>query len=436
MALADLIAQSSGRIALPDFAGAAIEGAQAGRLAGMQRLQADDERQQIQQRTLANLAAQQQQADIAAQREAMGANTTYGDEGPILNQAGYLSQLAKSGAVPMAYSEQSRLKASQIAAEQAKIDKAQKAIERRTQILGGIKSPMQLAAAIPEMEKMGVNVEGLRALPFQRNWKEELDNLVNMGLTHKERLDQAKQSLDEQKNTLEWNKADVQQQYQRDTQAETGRHNKASESIDWYRAKNPASTMAPSGGKPPQGYRYTANGDLEAIPGGPADAKKIALDEKAKQGAQKANDFADMGLNVIDQLIASPGLGGVVGIRGKIPTIPGTDAAKSNALAEQLEGQAFLQAFQSLKGAGAITETEGKKASAAIARLNRSQSKTDYVQALNELRGILVETKARAAEKVNPGASLPTVTSQAQYDALPNGAEYNDASGTYHKKGG
>lgn len=194
--------------------------------------------------------------------------------------------------------------------------------------------------------------------------------------------------------------------------------------------------MAPSGGKPPQGYRYTANGDLEAIPGGPADAKKIALDEKAKQGAQKANDFADMGLNVIDQLIASPGLGGVVGIRGKIPTIPGTDAAKSNALAEQLEGQAFLQAFQSLKGAGAITETEGKKASAAIARLNRSQSKTDYVQALNELRGILVETKARAAEKVNPGASLPTVTSQAQYDALPNGAEYNDASGTYHKKGG
>lgn len=216
MSIMDLIARSSGRVDLPDFAGALMEGAQSGRLAGLQNLQAEEQRQQIEQRTLANLAGKQAQADIAAQREAMGANTTYGDEGPILNQAGYLSQLAKSGAVPMAYNEQSRLKASQIAAEQAKIDKAQKEIERRTQILGGIKSPMQLAAAIPEMEKAGINVEGLRALPFQRNWKEELDGLVNMGLTHKERLDQARFALDEQKNTLEWNRADVDQQYKRD----------------------------------------------------------------------------------------------------------------------------------------------------------------------------------------------------------------------------
>ena len=432
MSIMDLIARSSGRVDLPDFAGALMEGAQSGRLAGLQNLQAEERRQQIEQNTLANLAGKRAQADIAAQREAMGANTTYGDEGPILNQAGYLSQLAKSGAVPMAYNEQSRLKASQIAAEQAKIDKAQKEIERRTQILGGIKSPMQLAAAIPEMEKAGINVEGLRSLPFQRNWKEELDGLVNMGLTHKERLDQARLSLDEQKNTLEWNRADVDQQYKRD---QTG-IDREKLKVDWYKAMNPAAVITGATVRPPQGYRYTANGDLEAIPGGPADAKKIALDEKARAGAQKATDFADMGLNVIDQLIASPGLGGIVGIRGKLPIIPGTDAAKANALAEQIEGQAFLQAFQSLKGAGAITETEGKKASAAIARLNRSQSKTDFVQGLNELRGILVETKARAAEKANPGASLPTVTSQAQYDALPNGAEYNDASGTYHKKGG
>lgn len=432
MSIMDLIARSSGRVDLPDFAGALMEGAQSGRLAGLQNLQAEEKRQQIEQNTLANLAGKQAQADIAAQREAMGANTTYGDEGPVLNNSGYLSQLAKSGAVPMAYNEQSRLKASQIAAEQAKIDKAQKEIERRTQILGGIKSPMQLAAAIPEMEKMGVNVEGLRSLPFQRNWKEELDNLVNMGLTHKERLDQARLSLDEQKNTLEWNQADVDQQYKRD---QTG-IDREKLKVDWYKAMNPAAVITGATVRPPQGYRYTANGDLEAIPGGPADAKKIALDEKAKVGAQKATDFADMGIGVIDQLIASPGLGGIVGLRGKVPNIPGSDAAKANALAEQLEGQTFLQAFQSLKGAGAITETEGRKASAAIARLNRSQSKEDFVQALNEFRGILVETKARAAEKVNPGASLPTVTSQAQYDALPSGAEYNDASGTYHKKGG
>jgi len=432
MAIADLIAQANGRLAVPDFAGALMEGAQAGRSAGLQNLQAEEQRQQIKQRTLANLATQQAQDDLARQREAMGANTTYGAAGPELNQAGYLSQLAKSGAAPLAYDEQAKFRAAQIAADQAKIDKAQKEIERRTQILGGIKSPMQLAAAIPEMERMGINVETLRALPFQRNWKEELDNLVNIGLSHKDRLDQAKQTLEEQRAAIEQSRADWQKEYQ------TGQLgiDKQKLAVDWYKAKNPPALVTGAMVRAPQGYRYTASGGLEAIPGGPADAKKIAADEKAKAGAQKATDFADMGLSVIDQLIASPGLGGIVGVRGKLPTIPGTDAAKSSALAEQLEGQAFLQAFQSLKGAGAITENEGKKASAAIARLNRSQSKTDYVQALNELRGILVETKARAAEKASSGASVPTVTSQAEYDALPSGARYVDASGAPHVKGG
>lgn len=423
MSIADLIARTSGRIDVPDFAGAAIEGAQAGRLAGMQDLVAQEQRQQIQQRTLANLATQQQWSDLAAQRAAMGANTAYTDEGPQLNRAGYLSQLAKAGATPLAYQEQGRFQAEQVEAQKAKIEQAQKEIERRTQILGGIKSPMQLAAAIPEMERLGINVEALRALPFKRNWKEELDGLVNQGLSLKERLDIQKQTLDEQKNTLEWNKADWQQQYQRGTMEETARRNRATESIDWYRAKNPPAVVA--GGapvKPPQGYRYTPNGDLEAIPGGPADAKKLAADEKARAGAQKATDFADMGLGVIDQLIASPGLGAITGLRSKIPAIPGTDAAKANALAEQLEGQAFLQAFQSLKGGGAITETEGRKASAAIARLNRSQRKPDYIEALQELRGILQETKQRAESKVGGSAIAPTRVYQgATYRQRPDG---------------
>ena len=105
MSIMDLIARSSGRVDLPDFAGALMEGAQSGRLAGLQNLQAEGLRQQAKQQTLANLATQQTQDDLTRQREAMGANTTYGDEGPILNQAGYLSQLAKSGAVPLAYGE-------------------------------------------------------------------------------------------------------------------------------------------------------------------------------------------------------------------------------------------------------------------------------------------------------------------------------------------
>lgn len=43
-------------------------------------------------------------------------------------------------------------------------------------------------------------------------------------------------------------------------------------------------TVNPKRKEAPVGYRYTDNGDLEAIPGGPADAKTRALDEKTMSG--------------------------------------------------------------------------------------------------------------------------------------------------------
>lgn len=171
-------------------------------------------------------------------------------------------------------------------------------------------------------------------------------------------------------------------------------------------AINARKADAPSG-KPPVGYRFTHQGDLEAIPGGPADSKKIAAEEKARALAAKATDFADMGIGVIDQLLASPGLGRITGWSSKIPIIPGTDQAQADALALQIEGQAFLQAFQSLKGGGAITEKEGEKATAAIARLKRAQSEQDYRKALTELRGVLATTKQRSegAQPAQPAAT-------------------------------
>jgi hypothetical protein len=43
-------------------------------------------------------------------------------------------------------------------------------------------------------------------------------------------------------------------------------------------------TVTPKRKEAPAGYRYTETGDLEAIPGGPADAKTRALDEKTAAG--------------------------------------------------------------------------------------------------------------------------------------------------------
>lgn len=148
--------------------------------------------------------------------------------------------------------------------------------------------------------------------------------------------------------------------------------------------------------KAPQGYRYTESGDLEAIPGGPADTKRIAAEEKAKASAQRSVDLADQSLSAIDSLLNDKGLDYITGMWSKAPVVPGTSQARADAKAKQLEGQSFLQAFQMLKGGGAITEAEGRKATAAVARLDRAQSTKDYKDALQELRGIIERGKGRA----------------------------------------
>ena len=58
---------------------------------------------------------------------------------------------------------------------------------------------------------------------------------------------------------------------------------------------------------------------------------------------------------------------------------------------DQLQGTAFLEAYNMLRGGGQITEVEGKKAEAAMARLRTAQSEADYRAALMDFRNA-VET--------------------------------------------
>lgn len=83
-----------------------------------------------------------------------------------------------------------------------------------------------------------------------------------------------------------------------------------------------------------------------------------------------------------------PGFENVVGMAA-IPGkrfIPGTDAANFDALLEQARGGAFMQAYQTLKGGGQITEIEGTKATNAITRMNRAQSEEEFVKAAREFQ--------------------------------------------------
>lgn len=100
-------------------------------------------------------------------------------------------------------------------------------------------------------------------------------------------------------------------------------------------------------------------------------------------------------ISSIDGILSDPALKNATGMLAWTQNIPGTGARRFGARTKQLEGQAFLQAFESLKGGGQITEIEGTKATQAIGRLDTAQSAEDYTQALTELREILVAAQQR-----------------------------------------
>jgi len=100
-------------------------------------------------------------------------------------------------------------------------------------------------------------------------------------------------------------------------------------------------------------------------------------------------------VSTIDGILNDPALGSATGILSFTQAIPGTAQRRVGARIAQLNGQAFLQAFESLKGGGQITEIEGQKATEAIGRLDSAQRTEDYVAALTELRDILNIAQSR-----------------------------------------
>jgi hypothetical protein len=90
---------------------------------------------------------------------------------------------------------------------------------------------------------------------------------------------------------------------------------------------------------------------------------------------------------------------GTLGIPGLAQLTPGTDAANFKTLYDQVMGAAFSEAFETLKGGGAITEKEGTKATAARNRMSLAQSEDEFVKAALEYRDIVAKGVERAQAK-------------------------------------
>lgn len=150
----------------------------------------------------------------------------------------------------------------------------------------------------------------------------------------------------------------------------------------------------PEFGPTPAGYQLVRTPEgarLERIPGGPQEEEKIRDAEIAAETAERA-------LGNIQSIVEDPNLGLAVGLGGFLPAIPNTPQAGLVTRINQLQGTAFLQAFETLRGGGQISNVEGQKAQEAIARLNRVQSQEDFINALNDL-GEVVHTGLNRARR-------------------------------------
>jgi hypothetical protein len=82
----------------------------------------------------------------------------------------------------------------------------------------------------------------------------------------------------------------------------------------------------------------------------------------------------------------------------------GSDTAGFLGRLEQIKSRTFLQAFESLKGAGQITEKEGEKATSALNRMNTAQSEIEFIKAGREFEENLRNGMDLAKKK----AGIPT----------------------------
>lgn len=142
------------------------------------------------------------------------------------------------------------------------------------------------------------------------------------------------------------------------------------------------------------------------IEGNKAKAKSDAeFRAKAQQSLPQSLESADYLTTLLDGLKSSPGKSYAVGKSSVLPIVPGTDAADFMAKFEQVGGKQFLQAFESLKGGGQITEIEGQKATQAIARMQRSQTEKEFDASVDEFKGIVEKAKKRARAAAGGGLS-------------------------------
>lgn len=161
--------------------------------------------------------------------------------------------------------------------------------------------------------------------------------------------------------------------------------------------------------KPPAGYRWTADGSQEPIPGGPVDIKNKKAAAVEAKALESTTSVIDTEIKNIDKLIGSedgktkkhPGLDSMLGsIDSRIPSVM-TDTRNAEALLESLQSKASIAALRDIRSGGSqsigqITEREWPRLENMKATLQMYQDEKQFTKNLKEYRDELIRMRNHA----------------------------------------
>lgn len=138
------------------------------------------------------------------------------------------------------------------------------------------------------------------------------------------------------------------------------------------------------------------------------------IQAKAAADLPNAITQGEQTINLVDDLLQHPGFSVSVGKSAPLGSlqsyIPGTQAASFDIALKQLKGKQFLEAFESLKGGGQITQIEGEKATQAMSRMEKANTEDEFIKASREFQDILRKGVNRA--KLRAGQQTPQSTAE------------------------
>ncbi|MBQ0820732.1 hypothetical protein KBI52_10995 [Microvirga sp. HBU67558] len=146
---------------------------------------------------------------------------------------------------------------------------------------------------------------------------------------------------------------------------------------------------------------------------------------QAVAGAGNQLAAADTALDVIQQIKEHPNRTSATGWQSNFPTFKGGKTADFENLVEQSKNGAFLTAIQQMRGLGALSEQEGKAATAAINRMNVATSDEGFMKAVSDYEAIVRRGRDRAQMLLSrrpgsSGAGAPSGGGRIRFDAQGN----------------